>query len=310
MADLLTSNRTTMKDNHSLFSAAVDKPDPAESELPEHLRFYRLCGVIAAASSVLVSLLLFLLDAEDFTEVPLNIAILLAGPVTLLLLLGGFFYPRIAGWLLLLNFCGGLFYLYLQDVQFNLLISSLFICFYLFGAVAVMQESRSSSRPPLWLAGKQPGRIVALILLAVLIALCVSGYLSRWLALKQDNPLQWVEYRKTMVARYVDGRPGGSLMIPGMTLKRVRLENRTLVYAYRANDDGAALDEARLAGYARSVFLPHCQERGVKEFGMKLMFVFHQGQTENIFVFADEDCVAAGGEPGGTQPRSESGAPE
>lgn len=269
----------------------VAEPDvsPAQMDLPEHLRFYQLCGIIAACISVLVTVFLYLTDA-DVGEQPLLAAFVISGPVTLVLLLGGIKYPRLSAWLLLLSFSGGVLYLYSQGVQFNLVITILFTCFYLFGAVAATERYRAPEAKPFWLAGRLCRNVVTLLLLAIILSLCSSGYLLRWMQLKKDNPLQWVQYRQTMIARYIDSRPRAELSTPAFALKKVRLENKSLVFVYRVAED-STMGESQLARYARKGFLPHCSERGIRDLGMKVMYVFHQGQTEKVFVFDEDDCV-------------------
>ncbi|RDK84609.1 hypothetical protein C8D90_11388 [Enterobacillus tribolii] len=277
-----------MRPREPIYSAEPEI-SPAQTDLPEHLRFYQLCGIIAAVISALVSVLLYLLDVEDFDSPPLLVAFIIAGPVTLLLLLGMVKFPRVCAWLLLGSFSGGILYLYSQGVLFNLVITVLFTCFYLFGAVAASGSRRLLSGKPLWLAGKRYREVLTLLLLAVLLSLCSSGYLLRWAQAKKDNPLQWVEYRRTMVERYIDNRPDAGLSSKEIELKKVRLENKTLVFVYRIAGD-VMMDESHLSVLARKAFSPHCAERGVKEFNMKVMLVYHQGQAESVFVFDKGDC--------------------
>ena len=157
-----------MKEN-----SPADKQSLIESEVGEHLRFYRLCGIMAAASVVFITLLTVLVYPESMHENAYRIACLVYGPATLLLLLGMF---------------------------------KLFSLFFLFGVVANTQFYRGIERP-LWLAQRRCKPVGLLCLIALLAALLSSGYAFRWIEKKKEDPLQWIEYRREMLKRYVDTAP-------------------------------------------------------------------------------------------------------
>ncbi|WCF11832.1 hypothetical protein N4G58_10360 [Edwardsiella piscicida] len=157
--------------------------DDVDAELDEHLRFYQLCGVMAAASSVLLTLMMVLMFPGDFKERTYMLAGVYLGPVTLLLLLGMLRFPRICAWALLIGFNALLLYLFLRGTAFNLAISFLFVLFFLFGAIATTQRQRQARGAvrPLWLARRGWRPVLVLMLLALLISSFSSGFALRWL---------------------------------------------------------------------------------------------------------------------------------
>ncbi|AOP44112.1 polysaccharide biosynthesis protein [Edwardsiella piscicida] len=267
--------------------------DDVDAELDEHLRFYQLCGVMAAASSVLLTLMMVLMFPGDFKERTYMLAGVYLGPVTLLLLLGMLRFPRICAWALLIGFNALLLYLFLRGTAFNLAISFLFVLFFLFGAIATTQRQRQARGAvrPLWLARRGWRPVLVLMLLALLISSFSSGFALRWLDKKRENPLLWIEYRRQMLGRYQHLTVAETPNAPGIWLRRVRLEGRTLVFVYRVRLEGEAASEASLRRHALSDFLQHCHERGVRQFGMKVMYVYRVHQEERILVLNRRDCV-------------------
>lgn len=266
-------------------SLGADEDHNAESD--DHLRFYQLCGVMAAASCVLLTLLMLVMFPEDFSARPFRVAAGYLGPVTLLLLLAMLRFPRSASWALLLGFNALLLYLFYQGSSFNLAISFLFVLFFMLGVVAAVQRAR---RRTLWLARRGWRPISALVLLALLMSGLSSGFVLRWLAKKQENPLLWVEYRRQMLDHYQRLAGRETPQSPGIGLRRVRLEGRTLVLVYRVHLTGEEASDARLRRHALNHFIKHCHERGVNQFGMKVMYVYHVQEEERIQVLSRKDC--------------------
>ncbi|QPR28139.1 polysaccharide biosynthesis protein [Edwardsiella hoshinae] len=269
---------------HPISLGADDDPS-AESD--DHLRFYQLCGVMAAASCVLLTLLMLVLFPEDFSVRPFNVAGGYLGPVTLLLLLAKLRFPRSASWALLLGFNTLLLYLFYQGSAFNLAISFLFVLFFLLGVVAATQRA---CRRTLWLARRDWRPISLLVLLALLISSVSSGFALRGLAKQQGNPLLWVEYRRQMLDHYQHLVGRETPQVAGIRLRRVRLEGRTLVLVYRVRLTGEEASEARLHRHALNHFMQHCHERGINQFGMKVMYVYHVQEEERIQVLNRKDC--------------------
>ncbi|AGH74900.1 hypothetical protein ETAC_13895 [Edwardsiella piscicida C07-087] len=267
--------------------------DDVDAELDEHLRFYQLCGIMAAASSVLLTLMMVLMFPGDFKERTYMLAGVYLGPVTLLLLLGMLRFPRVCAWALLIGFNALLLYLFLRGTAFNLAISFLFVLFFLFGAIATTQRQRQArgAARPLCLARRGWRPVLVLMLLALLISSFSSGFALRWLDKKRENPLLWIEYRRQMLGRYQHLTVAETPNAPGIWLRRVRLEGRTLVFVYRVRLEGEAASEASLRRHALSDFLQHCHERGVRQFGMKVMYVYRVHQEERILVLNRRDCV-------------------
>lgn len=114
-----------MKEN-----SPADKQSLIENEVGEHLRFYRLCGIMAAASVVFITLLTVLVYPESMHENAYRVACLVYGPATLLLLLGMFKYPTVCSWILFAAFHAMLLYLFIDGTTFNLVISTLFSLFF------------------------------------------------------------------------------------------------------------------------------------------------------------------------------------
>lgn len=79
---------------------------------------------------------------------------------------------------------------------------------------------------PLWLAQRGWKPITSLCLLSVLVTLISSGYALRWIELKKEDPLQWIEYRREMLNRYVNAAPQDDLQDSTFKLRRVRLEGK------------------------------------------------------------------------------------
>lgn len=277
-----------MKEN-----SPADKQSLIESEVGEHLRFYRLCGIMAAASVVFITLLTVLVYPESMHENAYRIACLVYGPATLLLLLGMFKYPTVCSWILFAAFHAMLLYLFIDGTTFNLVISTLFSLFFLFGVVANTQFYRGIERP-LWLAQRRCKPVGLLCLIALLAALLSSGYAFRWIEKKKEDPLQWIEYRREMLKRYVDTAPQADSSDSMFKLRRVRLEGKTLVFVFRVIPPSDEPIESTLAKHAKNDFIAHCKEKGIRHYNMKIMYVYHVDQLEHIFVMDKKDCDRLG----------------
>ncbi|MEG0866692.1 MAG: polysaccharide biosynthesis protein [Hafnia sp.] len=273
-----------MKEN-----SPVDGKAYIEGDVEEHLRFYRLCGIMAAATAVFITLLMVLLFPESMYEESYRIACIVFGPVTLVLILGMFKYPVACSWILFVTFHSMLLYAFFDGTTFNLVISTLFSLFFLLGAVAMTQFSFGAVRP-LWLAQRGWKPITSLCLLSVLVTLISSGYALRWIELKKEDPLQWIEYRREMLNRYVNAAPQDDLQDSAFKLRRVRLEGKTLVFVFRVLPQQDQIVEVALAEHTKEHFASHCREKGIREYNMKVMYVYHVGQLEHIFVRDKKDC--------------------
>ncbi|ARD39313.1 polysaccharide biosynthesis protein [Edwardsiella ictaluri] len=272
--------------------ASPGADDDVNAEWDEHLRFYQLCGVMAAASSVLLTFMMVLMFPADFKGRAFMLAGSYLGPVTLLLLVGMLRFPRSCSWALFIGFNVFLLYLFLRGTAFNLLISFLFVLFFLFGAVAATQRGRRlhGGARPLWLARRGWLPVSVLILLALSVSSFSSGFVLRWLERKLENPLLWIEYRHQMLVRYLHLSGEDTSDAPGI-LRRVRLEGRTLVFVYRVRMEAETASEDTLQHHAMADFRQHCHERGVRQFGMKVMYVYQVLQEERILVLSRRDCV-------------------
>ncbi|TBM32952.1 polysaccharide biosynthesis protein [Hafnia paralvei] len=273
-----------MKEN-----SPVDGKAYIEGDLEEHLRFYRLCGIMAAATAVFITLLMVLLFPESMYEKSYRIACIVFGPVTLVLILGMFKYPVACSWILFATFHSMLLYAFFDGTTFNLVIATLFSLFFLLGAVAMTQFSFGAARP-FWLAQRGWKPITSLCLLSVLVTLISSGYALRWIELKKEDPLQWIEYRREMLNRYVNATPQDDLQDSTFKLRRVRLEGKTLVFVFRVLPQQDQIVEVALAEHTKEHFASHCREKGIREYNMKVMYVYHVGQLEHIFVMDKKDC--------------------
>ena len=218
-----------------------------------------------------------------------RIACIVFGPVTLVLILGMFKYPVACSWILFVTFHSMLLYAFFDGTTFNLVISTLFSLFFLLGAVAMTQFSFGAVRP-LWLAQRGWKPITSLCLLSVLVTLISSGYALRWIELKKEDPLQWIEYRREMLNRYVNAAPQDDLQDSTFKLRRVRLEGKTLVFVFRVLPQQDQIVEVALAEHTKEHFASHCREKGIREYNMKVMYVYHVGQLEHIFVRDKKDC--------------------
>lgn len=49
---------------------------------------------------------------------------------------------------------------------------------------------------------------------------------------EKEDPLQWIEYRREMLNRYVNAAPQDDLQDSTFKLRRVRLEGKTLVFVF------------------------------------------------------------------------------
>ncbi|MGC6232925.1 polysaccharide biosynthesis protein [Hafnia paralvei] len=273
-----------MKEN-----SPVDGKAYIEGDVEEHLRFYRLCGIMAAATAVFITLLMVLLFPESMYEKSYRIACIVFGPVTLVLILGMFKYPVACSWILFATFHSMLLYAFFDGTTFNLVIATLFSLFFLLGAVAMTQFSFGAARP-FWLAQRGWKPITSLCLLSVLVTLISSGYALRWIELKKEDPLQWIEYRREMLNRYVNATPQDDLQDSTFKLRRVRLEGKTLVFVFRVLPQQDQIVEVALAEHTKEHFASHCREKGIREYNMKVMYVYHVGQLEHIFVMDKKDC--------------------
>lgn len=96
--------------------ASPGADDDVNAEWDEHLRFYQLCGVMAAASSVLLTFMMVLMFPADFKGRAFMLAGSYLGPVTLLLLVGMLRFPRSCSWALFIGFNVFLLYLFLREL--------------------------------------------------------------------------------------------------------------------------------------------------------------------------------------------------
>lgn len=183
-----------------------------------------------------------------------------------------------------------LLYLFIDGTTFNLVISTLFSLFFLFGVVANTQFYRGIERP-LWLAQRRCKPVGLLCFIALLAALLSSGYAFRWIEKKNEDPLQWIEYRREMLKRYVDTTPQADTSDSMFKLRRVRLEGKTLVFVFRVIPPSDEPIESTLAKHAKDDFIAHCKEKGIRHYNMKIMYVYHVEQLEHIFVMDKKDCA-------------------
>ena len=52
--------------------------------------------------------------------------------------------------------------------------------------------------------------------------------------------------------------------------------------------------ESTLAKHAKDDFIAHCKEKGILNYNMKIMYVYHVDQLEHIFVMDKKDCDRLG----------------